>query len=331
MLSSAFVPLYFVAAWFMANRDLTDRLECHLSLRLRARVPAVWRYWIGDAVFSAIALPIALAASHQATLWLPFGQDRAQTLSLTVYPAAFVLLGLIWPKLSAITVGTGEGGSTLSVAALRDRFLGGPMIAAVNADVHRLLEDYLDRLAAAVCANPEIFATWVRRQLGSRWEDPEHPTPTELEQLRLLLSKAAAGDFEQLRQEASALEMIPFRMRSKPLMKVPGMTCADEQLLYEAGIRSVCRFYFARHCPRTMVPQRWEMLKNNVGELLWTRCKLSAAAVIVLVGVTGMSGAFFRAYRQPAPQARAASPSPQSDSIDQLRDSNAYSHPGGHR
>jgi hypothetical protein len=324
MSSNTFVPLYFAAAWFMANRDLTDRLECPLGLLNRARVASVWRYWIGDAVFSAIALPVALFTSHQATSLFSIPHDGTQKLSLAVYPAAFVLIGLIWPKISAITIGSGAGATTLSIAALRDRFLGGPMIAAINADVRRLVDDYVERLAAAVRANPPVFAAWARHHFGVVWQDVNQPTAGEIDQLRPLLATAAAKDFDGLRQDASKLEMIPLRERAKPLMKVPLMTWTEEQFLYDAGIRSVRNLYFARRRPGRIESERWQVLRLNARRLFWTRCKLAAGAFIVIAGVSGATGFVPRLYIRPAPYTRGPAPSPQADRIDQLRDSPAY-------
>src|SRR5260370_30342779 len=99
--STFYLPLFFLTAWLMSNRNLTDKLKYRLAFSKRAQLPVVQRFWFYDLLFSSIAFLIANAASHTATFSIFSGlaQSDAKNLQVYIYPLFFILTGFFWPKL----------------------------------------------------------------------------------------------------------------------------------------------------------------------------------------------------------------------------------------
>jgi hypothetical protein len=305
-LSALNLPLYLLTAWLTANRGLTDKVKYRLPLALRMEVPAIRRFWIYDLLFSTLALPFAMLASHTASYSL-FASSHdggaAGTAWLAVYPPLFILMGFLWPTLSTVSVGIGPTRVTVSIADLRDRFLGGPMIQTINNDLDRTISDYLDRLIAAIRANPMQFAAYVRRRFGSVCADPEHPTEEQLATLSTAILEQAAKDFEAIFAEFGELENIPFRDRDKPLMRVPRMTSQEEQWLYEVGIVTLGALLSTKRSPTPQIlPDRFQLLRNGALGLRRARYKLAVGLVVVLVSMAGAGSVFARVTQGPLPQ-----------------------------
>ncbi|MBV9504630.1 MAG: hypothetical protein JO323_06440 [Acidobacteriia bacterium] len=308
-MSTVNLPLFFLTAWLMSNRDLTDKLKYNLNFSMRLASPVIWRFWLYDLLFSSMALPIAVGVSHAATFSL-FSQsdqsDLVKNLWVFVYPLCFALLGFFWPKFANVTLGSAGSSTTISIAALRDRFLGGPMLQGINDELGREIEEYLDRLLVSIQSNPEAFAKYLCRKFGFSSKDPNPIGPQELEGLRTAIAQCAAANFVEFYEEVCQMEMIPFRDRAKPLMKVPQMTSAEERLLYEAGIQSVWALCLANRGPVSMSPERWRILRTNARRRVREAFKFTLGFVLVVVCVTGLGLAFSRMTGQPLPQVHSA-------------------------
>ena len=305
-LSALNLPLYLVTAWLMANRGLTDQMKYRLPLGLRMEIPAIRRFWVYDLLFSTMALPFVMLASHTASYSL-FANSHdggaPDTAWLAIYPPLFILMGSMWPTLATITIGFGSSKMTASIGDLRDRFLGGPMIQTINDDLDRTISDYLDRLIAAIRANPRLFVTYVRRRFGCAWPDAEHPAEEHLEALRGCILAQAGKDFEAIFAEFGELQNIPFREREKPLMRVPRMTFEEEQWLYEAGLVTVGELCSAKQSPAPQIsPEHFQVLRNGALRLRRGRYKLAAGLVMVLVSMAGAGTVFARVTQGPMPQ-----------------------------
>jgi hypothetical protein len=307
VLSALNLPLYLVTAWLMANRGLTDQLKYRLPFGLRMDVPAIRRFWAYDLLFSTLALPIVMVVSHTASYSLFANSHDGGTADnawLAVYPPLFVLMGFLWPTLATFTVGFGTSKMTVSIAELRDRFLGGPMIQTINGDLDRMISSYLDRLIAAIRANPKLFVAYVRRRFGSTWPETERPMDEQLETLRSAILALCAKDFEAIYKEFGELENIPFRDRDKPLMRVPGMTSEEEEWLYQAGIVSVGELCSAKQSPALQVPaERFQVFRNGAFRLRRARYKLAAGLVMVVICMAGAGTVFARITQGPIPHA----------------------------
>jgi hypothetical protein len=313
-LSALNLPLYLATAWMMANRGLTDQLKYRLPLSLRAQVPAIRRFWVYDLLFSTLALPFIMLASHAANYSLFANSHDGGARDgawLAIYPPLFVLMGFLWPSLATFTIGFGPSKMTASIGDLRDRFLRGPAIQTINDDLDRSVRDYVDRLLAEIRANPKLFEGYARRELDSTWTDPVHPTEVELEGLRGSILAHAEKNFAGTYAALGTVENIPFQDRAKPLMRVPRMTSQEEQWLYEAGIVSVRALRSADRSPVAQIsPERFQVLRNGALQLRRSRYRLAAGLALVLISVTGMGSFFARVMQGPVPQQTAQAKAP---------------------
>jgi len=325
--STLYLPLFFLTAWLRSNHDLTDHLAYRLSFSKRAKTPAIRRFWLYDLLLSSLALPIAMLVYHSATFglfWTPEQRASANNLSVLIYPLSFILMGYLWPKMAAVTISFGDSKTTFSIALLRDRLLGGPMLDIINGEIRRWIEEYGDRVAAAIKAKPEAFEVCLRRRFGVTWKHPGHPSEQEIEDVRTRIIEGAGENFDGVFEEVCKIENIPFRGRPKPLMKVEQMTAVEEQLLYDAGYGAVRALYYSRKCPTPrMAEARWRLLRNNAHRLVWGRVRLAGGFAVLLMCATGAGTAFSRLYERSFP-VDGASPSPSLDQVDQLKNSGAY-------
>src|SRR5690349_908606 len=228
-ISTLYLPVYFLTAWLMSNRGLTEALAYRLPPGMSYQVPSIRRFWIYDLLLSSIALPIAAIGSHYAAFSLlddAYG-DVEKNLWVLVYAAAFALMGFFWPKLCAVSIHIGSSGAAateLSLAAVRDRFLGGETVRVINAELQRDVERYLERVHRAISASPLTFKPFLLECLKLDFRNAEKLTDTDLQALETALRTSAQTDFAMLYAAVCEAEMIPFRDRTKPLMRIPDIT-----------------------------------------------------------------------------------------------------------
>jgi hypothetical protein len=286
-MGTLYFPLYFIAAWAMADRNLASGLRYHMPLSLRSGCPCIRYFWFSDLLFGSMSLPFVILGSQTAfgRLLSNYGQGH-QDLWLIGYPISFVLMGLLWPKLSSIGISSKDG-TPMSIAGLRDRFLGASKLQAINNHLQSEVETWVDRVIDSVRANPQTLETLIRRKFQPAW--PAHSKPSEhnLDDLRNELLKQEDNDYEWLHESICQAEMIPFRDRVKPLMRVPEMTFEDEQILYNSGITTIRLLRSVADRPIGAVPAaRLARLRNNARQLVVQRVKstvTSASAVAAML------------------------------------------------
>ena len=303
--------LFFAMAWLRADRTLAATVKYRLPLGVRARFTAIRLYWLVDAFLSGL---VALAYSPLAGLpgklfetTLLGGVDLDSSVSQLSYPLAAVVLGYCWPQISAFTVTVGRGSETAfraSLSQLRDHLLGGSALGPINARLHLAITSYVDRVVEAAMrpgepSGPDILravmlcgpgkarpaALGAHRRFAASPPDPQ--VRRDRAELRAEVLARAEQDCAGVYAAVSAVKMIPFVERSRPLMMVPDMTVHEEEKLYRAGITTVARL--ARGEPRGaggLSPERLAELRLGARRLvarrLWFGFGLAGIAGAVL-------------------------------------------------
>jgi hypothetical protein len=289
------LPLFFATAWLRSNRALGSTLSYNLPLSLRWRFPCIRWYWLCELVLSTVALAIySPLAGMSGRLFPPSGAsllpglETANGVSHLSYPMAAVTLGFLWPQISSFSIAMGAARQRLSLGAVRDYLLGGPITHSINSRLQAEVSSYVGRILAAVDDAGESGAQ-ILQALGLARSLPA--TPEAREQLRETLMKRAEADFESLYLLVGQVKMVPLMDRRRPLMKVADMTAQEEEKLYQAGVETVGDLvHRARRGVAGLPADRLEVLRRNAHRLLGQRLRMGLslagiAAVVVGLGI----------------------------------------------
>ncbi len=323
-IGALYFPLYFIAAWAMADRNLAAGLKYHMPLSLRYGCCCIRYFWVSDLLFGSIALPFAIFGSQKITgpLLSNLGESY-QGLWAIIYPISFVLMGFLWPKLSNIGISSKQD-MPISIAGLRDRFLGTTKLKSINEHLQREVETWVDRVIDAVRADPQTFENFLRRRFQLAWAGNSKPSEENLDALRRELLTQAEMDLGSLYESICRVKMITFRDRGKPLMKVPEMTFEEEQALYDAGITTIRRL---RSLPDGLIssisPARIAHLRNNARQFLSQRAKSAAGSIAVIAAMLICIAWASNVYTG-SPKAGKAVASPKQDNVEKLKNTGAY-------
>lgn len=284
------LPLFLLAAWGMSYRSLSKRLEYRIPLSVQARIPAIRKYWMWDLAVSAVAfaffflvLPIEYVVGH---VFQQFVDNQGLERSHAVQPVLAFALGVFWPRVSAVSVSTGAGGQSISLATLRDLLLGGQGIDTVNNHVEDIVDSYLRRVVDAMVSLGAPASAALQSAAGI----PPTPAGTAPPQdrtgeLRASLKASAAENLELLYLRVASVKMIPLVDRPKPLMSVPSMTSWEEERLYHSGV-GVPQLMFGS-ATQAVTPERWAELRQNARTLVAQRVTGMVAVAALIVAFVG--------------------------------------------
>src|SRR5690242_16505961 len=224
--ATLYLPLYFITAWVMSNRNLSDKLRYNLPLSLQWQCPSIRRFWVYDLLFSTLALPAVIVATNIAVKKIMQGVLIGQPqLSGLFYALFYVLMGFAWRRAASISIGFGETSKAFfNIGRLRDFFLRGPALASVNNNLQREIESFVDRVVEAITASPAVFTPLFRQNGNGLSRVGTRVSRREADEIRASLLKRAESDFQLLYGQICNVEMIPLIDRDKPLMRVPQIT-----------------------------------------------------------------------------------------------------------
>lgn len=305
------LPLFFVTAWAMSNRNLSAKLAYRLPLALRCKLPSIRMFWLIDLVFSAIPfVAIWQLANLPALLLDKFPVPVDPQVSYLVYPLSAALLGFMWPYVSEFSVALGANRFSVSIGRLRDYFLGGPTIRSINARLTAEVESYINRVLAIAGSPNESSAASVEALIVRMWMD-SRGTRASIPELRDALVECVKKDFESVYRSISGVKMIPLIDRGKPLMKIPNISCREEQKLYDAGVRSIWQLMRAADTEIGGIPRsRVTVLRSNARRAAWQRLNAALVLAMILVVVAGLGVASGKLNQERHVTAGAAEPSP---------------------
>jgi hypothetical protein len=284
------LPLFLLAAWGMSYRSLSKRLEYRIPLSVQGRIPAIRKYWMWDLAVSGVAfaffflvLPVEYLVGQ---VFQQFVDSDGLERSHAVQPVLAFALGVFWPKVSAVSVSTGSGGQSLSLATLRDLLLGGQGIDTVNNHVEEIVDSYLRRVVDAMVSlgGPASVALQSAAGLQVAQMDAAS-TQDRTGELRATLKASAVENLELLYLRVSAVKMIPLVDRPKPLMSVPSMTAWEEERLYHSGV-GIPQLMLGR-ATQAVTPERWAELRQNARTLITQRVTGMAAVAALIVAFVG--------------------------------------------
>jgi hypothetical protein len=278
------LPLFLLAAWGMSYRSLSKRLEYRIPLSVQACIPAIRKYWMWDLAVSGVAfaffflvLPIEYAIGQ---LFQQFVASNSLERSHAVQPVLAFALGVFWPTVSTVSVSTGAGGQSLSLATLRDLLLGGQSIDTVNNHVEEIVDSYLRRVVDAMVSLGGPASAALQSAAGLQVTQMDAASTQDRDRLRTALKASAVANLELLYLRIAAVKMIPLVDRAKPLMSVPTMTAWEEERLYNSGVG--LPQLIAGSATDAVSPERWAELRQN-GRTVVTRRVTGMMAVVALI------------------------------------------------
>jgi hypothetical protein len=293
--------LFLFTAWLRSTRVLRGRLRYTVPLPLLWRFPCIRWYWVSDLALSAVAF-----VSYLPVAGLPgklFEDTLAATLTAYLgvsnlsYPLAAVLLGFLWPQISAVGITIQEGQKQgLSLARLRDYFLGGPAIQSINSKLHVEVASYVERVVDAATADDS--GPLMLQAIGLP-ASVSNDAATRHE-LRQTLLKRAEEDFESLYLSVIKVRMLPVMDRRRPLMMVPNMTSQEEEKLYGAGIETVRALIRGVGAAAGLPQERLMTLRRNARRLVTQQIHFGlglVGIVVVVVAIGSLSSRLY--YKEP--------------------------------
>src|SRR5687767_12100993 len=284
------LPLFLLAAWGMSYRSLSKRLQYRLPLSVQARIPAIRKYWMWDLAVSGVAfaffflvLPIEYVVGQ---VFQKFVESDGLERGHAVQPVLAFALGVFWPKVSAMSVSTGSGGQSLSLATLRDLLLGGQGIDTVNNHVEEVVDSYLRRVVDVMVSVSAPTSAALQSATGIQLDQAAAATQERTDELRAALKASAVENLELLYLRIAAVKMIPLVDRPKPLMSVPNMTAWEEERLYHSGV-GIPQLMLGR-ATHAVTPERWAELRQNARTLVAQRVTgMVAIAALIIAFVAG--------------------------------------------
>ncbi len=279
----ALCPIVFVAiAWKSCDRALAKQLRYKVPLSLRWSFPSIRRFWFVDLLFACLAFGAVWSVAG-VPLWalhLRVPYEIPLPASDLAYLVSAAFLGLFWPKVAVFSPSLPGLKMKASIARLRDLFLGGPAIDAINAGLQLEVESYLDRIVEIAGSPTDSSASLILKVIGVDSVLPAGRTRKRPPEFRQLLAERARDDFWNLYQSIARVKMVPLVGRPKPLMRVPDISWREEQKLHDAGIASVWQL---AHRNNGNLPgiseERGKVLKRNAQELLRRQVRVSASAL----------------------------------------------------
>jgi hypothetical protein len=284
------LPLFLLAAWGMSYRSLSKRLEYRIPLSVQARIPAIRKYWMWDLAVSGVAfaffflvLPIEYVVGQ---VFQKFVESDGLERGHAVQPVLAFALGVFWPKVSAVSVSTGSGGQSLSLATLRDLLLGGQGIDTVNNHVEEVVDSYLRRVVDVMVSVSGPASAALQSATGIHVDQADAAaTQARTDELRSALKARAVENLELLYLRVAAVKMIPLVDRPKPLMSVPNMTAWEEERLYHSGV-GIPQLMLGR-ATHAITPERWAELRQNARTLVAQRVTGMVAIAALAIAFVG--------------------------------------------
>lgn len=282
--------LFLLTAWLRSTRVLRGRLRYTVPVSLLWKFPCIRSYWASDLAFSAIAyvayLPVAglpgkLFEDSLAAKLLPY-----LGVSNLSYPLAAILLGFVWPQISAVGITVQEGQKQgMSLARLRDYFLGGPAIQSINSKLQVEVASYVERVIDAATADDS--GQLILQAIGLPAMTSNSASARS--ELREALMRLAKEDFESFYLSVIKVRMLPVMDRRRPLMMVPDMTSQEEEKLYRAGIESVRGLIRGVGAAAGLPEDRLTTLRRNARRLVAQQiqfgvCLVGIAVVVIAIG-----------------------------------------------
>ena len=285
------LPLFLLAAWGMSYRSLSKRLEYRIPLSVQACIPAIRKYWMWDLAVSGVAfaffflvLPIEYLIGQ---VFQQFVDSNSLERTHAVQPVLAFALGVFWPRVSTVSVSTGAGGQSLSLATLRDLLLGGQGIDTVNNHVEEIVDSYLRRVVDAMVSLGGPASAALQSAAGLQVAQMDAAsTQDRADGLRTALKASAVANLELLYLRIAAVKMIPLVDRAKPLMSVPSMTAWEEERLYNRGVG--LPQLIAGSATDAVSPERWAELRQNARTVVTRRVTgMMAVAALIITFVGG--------------------------------------------
>ena len=289
--STLCLPLFLLAAWAMSYRSLSKRLEYRIPLSVQACIPAIRKYWMWDLAVSGVAfaffflvLPIEYVIGQ---VFQRFVDSNSLEQSHAVQPVLAFALGVFWPSVSTVSVSTGAGGQSLSLASLRDLLLGGQGIDTVNNHVEEIVDSYLRRVVDAMVSLGGPASAALQSAAGLQVAQTDAASTQDFaDGLRTALKTSAVANLELLYLRIAAVKMIPLVDRAKPLMSVPSMTAWEEERLYNRGVG--LSQLIAGSATDVVSAERWAELRQNARTVVTRRVTgLMAVAALIITFVGG--------------------------------------------
>ncbi|HEX6739319.1 MAG TPA: hypothetical protein VF310_13660 [Vicinamibacteria bacterium] len=286
------LPLFFATAWLRSNRALGTSLSYNLPLALRWRFPCIRWFWLCELVLSIAALVIySPLAGMSGRLFPPSGAsflgiEAATGVSYLSYPIAAMALGFLWPQISSFSISLGPA-RQVSLGAVRDYLLGGPVTRSINSRVQAEVTAYVGRVLDSLDGADDASHAQLAEALDLAVALPL--TPQAREALHEALMKRAGTDFEALYLLVGQVKNVPLMDRRRPLMKVEDMSSPEEQRLYDAGIETVGQL--VRQAGRGVqgfTAERLSELQRNARRLMAHRLRVGMSLGAIVVAVIGL-------------------------------------------